>query len=209
VASEVFDSRLRPAIEFLPAMVLGGGGALLGAAPGPFFPLMPGLATLVAAVFLALAGWRFYQGCQILRYRRQLKRLPRYVLDAEAIPYSRHRLFLGRGFQWDQRHSQRLIEARSPSGRRYVEPGRLYRAVRVFELRFEHTPVLAHLARLTARDARWNLLRPLPPVGGDPALHGVGLEDEEPIWMALGERVGHTLVLGTTRVGKTSGVARG
>ncbi|MFZ0256553.1 MAG: conjugative coupling factor TraD, PFGI-1 class, partial [Gammaproteobacteria bacterium] len=163
MASEVFDNRLRPAIEFLPAVVLGVGGAVLVAAPGPFFPLMPGLATLVAAVFLALAGWRFYQGCQILRYRRRLKRLPRYVLDAEAIPFSHQKLFLGCGFPWDQRHSQRLIEARSPSGRRYLESGRLHRAARALELRFEHTPVLAHLARLTGCDAGLNPLRPLPP----------------------------------------------
>ena len=47
-------------------------------------------------------------------------------------------------------------------------------------------------------------LSPLPPVGGDPTLHAVGLyEGERPIYMDLGDRVGHTLVLGTTRVGKT------
>jgi conjugative coupling factor TraD (TOL family) len=39
-------------------------------------------------------------------------------------------------------------------------------------------------------------------LGGDPALHGVE-PDESDIWMELSERVGHTLVLGTTRVGKT------
>ncbi|MCG5526713.1 type IV secretion system DNA-binding domain-containing protein, partial [Ectothiorhodospira haloalkaliphila] len=43
---------------------------------------------------------------------------------------------------------------------------------------------------------------PLPPVGGKPALHGVE-PDEAAVYMDLGERVGHTLVLGTTRVGKT------
>ncbi len=43
----------------------------------------------------------------------------------------------------------------------------------------------------------------MPPSGGDPALHGVGLEDQHNLWMDLGERVGHTLVLGTTRVGKS------
>ena len=43
---------------------------------------------------------------------------------------------------------------------------------------------------------------PLPPVGGKPALHAVE-PDEQDVWMDIGERVGHTLVLGTTRVGKT------
>lgn len=39
--------------------------------------------------------------------------------------------------------------------------------------------------------------------GGDPVLHGVGAEVEEPVWINEVERAGHTLVLGTTRVGKT------
>jgi conjugative coupling factor TraD (TOL family) len=42
----------------------------------------------------------------------------------------------------------------------------------------------------------------LPAVGGKPALHAVE-PDEQDVWMDIGERVGHTLVLGTTRVGKT------
>jgi conjugative coupling factor TraD (TOL family) len=38
--------------------------------------------------------------------------------------------------------------------------------------------------------------------GGNPALHGVEMNEED-VWMPLSDRVGHTLVLGTTRVGKT------
>jgi conjugative coupling factor TraD (SXT/TOL subfamily) len=45
-------------------------------------------------------------------------------------------------------------------------------------------------------------LAPLPALGGKPALHAVELEEQD-VWMDIGERVGHTLVLGTTRVGKT------
>ncbi|MEA2079604.1 MAG: type IV conjugative transfer system coupling protein TraD, partial [Pseudomonadota bacterium] len=48
----------------------------------------------------------------------------------------------------------------------------------------------------------WNPLAPLPAVGGKPALHAVE-PVEQAVWMDIGERVGHTLVLGTTRVGKT------
>ena len=45
-------------------------------------------------------------------------------------------------------------------------------------------------------------VRPLPPVGGLPRLHGIE-PDEVDVSLPLGERVGHSLVLGTTRVGKT------
>jgi hypothetical protein len=50
--------------------------------------------------------------------------------------------------------------------------------------------------------AWWNLLRPLPAVGGKPSLHAVE-PNEQDVWMDIGERVEHTLMLGTTRVGKT------
>ncbi|WP_275096140.1 type IV conjugative transfer system coupling protein TraD [Sedimenticola hydrogenitrophicus] len=198
-----FDNRLRPVIEFIPATVLLGLAGVLLHDPVPFFPLLPGLARIAAAGLGALGLLRLWQGCVIIRYRRQLRRLPRYVLNGQRIPLSRHKLFLGRGFAWDQRHSQRLVEARSPQARRWLEPGVFYRAARAFELRFEHSLLLGWVTRLTRLDSGWNPLRPLPPLGGDPALHGVGLEDERPIWMDLADRVGHTLVLGTTRVGKT------
>jgi conjugative coupling factor traD, SXT/TOL subfamily len=49
-----------------------------------------------------------------------------------------------------------------------------------------------------------NPWEPVPPLEGDAWLHSVGLyEGEGPIWQDLGNRVGHTLVEGTTRVGKT------
>ncbi len=199
----IFDNRLRPVIEFIPATVLVGLAVVLLHDPVLFFPLLPGLAEVTAAGFGALGLIRAWQGFRLVRYRRQLRRLPRYVLPAKRIPLSRHKLFLGRGFPWDQRHSQRMVEVRSPQARRWLEPGVLYRAARAFELRFERSGLLGWLTRLTRTDAWWNPVRPLPPLGGDPALHGVGLEDERAIWMDLGDRVGHTLVLGTTRVGKT------
>ena len=71
----------------------------------------------------------------------------------------------------------------------------------MLELKVERSP-FAWLSGITRRDAWWNPVAPLPPVGGDAAIHGVELKESE-IWMSLGERVGHTLVLGTTRVGKT------
>ena len=71
----------------------------------------------------------------------------------------------------------------------------------MLELKARAQP-FAWLSGVTRCDAWWNPVAPLPPVGGDPAIHGVELKESE-IWMNLGERAGHTLVLGTTRVGKT------
>jgi hypothetical protein len=81
---------------------------------------------------------------------------------------------------WDQRHTQRLHEARLPEKQDLLKPGLIGRTT--------------------------EFLRHLPPehsaVGGDPAIHGVEPAESD-IWMDISDRVGHTLVLGTTRVGKT------
>ncbi|HBX73017.1 MAG TPA: conjugative coupling factor TraD, PFGI-1 class, partial [Halieaceae bacterium] len=113
-----------------------------------------------------------------------------------------HKLFLGRGFRWTQRHTQRLRDTLRPEVQHYVQPGALYRWARRREVQWESTPGLKALAWTLRQPRWWNLLRPQPAVGGMPALHAVE-PDEEDAWMDLSERVGHVLVLGTTRVGKT------
>lgn len=198
-----FDNRLRPVMEFLPAGIYFGSAALLWTLPTTLFPLWPALAQYTSFGFLLVGSYRLRQAWGICRYQSHLRQLPRYVLDADQIPLSRHKLFLGKGFRWDQRHTQRLVEARNPAAQHFLNPGWLYRKTRQAELRWEYSLLLGWLFRLTRRDAWWNPLRPLPSLGGNKALHGVGTEDEADIWMEIGERVGHKLVLGTTRVGKT------
>ncbi|MGQ0620621.1 MAG: type IV conjugative transfer system coupling protein TraD [Panacagrimonas sp.] len=201
--NRLFDNRLRGAFEFLPAAVMIGAASALSTDAAGIFPVMPGLAHGFAVVFVLLGLWRTWQGFLILRYRANLRKLPRYILDADSIPASRSMLFLGRGFRWDQRHCQRLIETLNPACRHWLQPGFLYRGARSFELRYEFTPVLRRIANVLRLDSPWNPVRPLPPVGGNPCLHGVGVEDETDVWMDLSDRVAHTLVVGTTRVGKT------
>ena len=132
MADPVFDNRLRPVVEYLPAVVLLGFSWILFQSPQFIFPLLPGLGNIFAVAFALLGLWRGWQGMAIVRYQRQLTRLPLYELDAKDIPMSRHKMFLGRGFRWDQRHSQRLIEARSPSSRKWLQQGLFYRLTRAF-----------------------------------------------------------------------------
>jgi hypothetical protein len=127
---------------------------------------------------------------------------------------SRHKLFLGRGFRWTQRHTQRLRDTLRPEVQHYVQPGPCYRWARHKEIAWECVPLLRLIAWVLRQPAWWNLawvlrqpawwnpLKPLPAVGGAPALHAVEPQEQD-VWLDLGERVGHTLVLGTTRVGKT------
>ncbi|WP_051070743.1 type IV conjugative transfer system coupling protein TraD [Pseudomonas asplenii] len=193
---------LRPAVELYTVAVC---ALCMGVCL--FAPWMLGLTPLfgvVAAVIYLLLGWvRLRQGLMVLRYQRNIRRLPRYVITSQRIPVSNQRLFVGIGFKWEQRHTQRLMQTYRPEFRRYVEPTPLFQYARQLEQRLEKAPFpLSVIPRLTNWDNPLNPVRPLPAVGGSPRLHGVE-PNETPVSLPLGERVGHSLVLGTTRVGKT------
>jgi conjugative coupling factor TraD (SXT/TOL subfamily) len=173
------ERRLRPAYEFwgASASAIAAGWVVL---KPDLFLLSPAMAWGLATALLGLAAWRAIAGWEVLAYRRNLTAPLPYVMPSAMTPVSSERLFLGRGFVWDQRHTQRLYEARLPENRPLLAPGLIGRIV----------------------DRIGGCPADLPSVGGDPAIHGVE-PDESDVWMDLGERVGHTLVLGTTRVGKT------
>ncbi len=168
-------------------------------APEWFF-LSPSLGFFSACGLVLLAAARLTQGQAIRRYWSHLRRLPRYEIGAEEIPASRDELFIGRGFRWTAAHTQRrhLVVFREKERPGLLGPGPLTRWTREFERRHP-----AHwLADLTRRVSPLNPVAPLPPVGGDPTLHGVE-PDEQDVWAPLADLFGHMIVVGTTRVGKT------
>jgi len=195
----VIEALLRPAVELNTAVVSGMAAYVCVQAPWAV-ALAPSVSYVTAAGFAALAVTRTHQGMKIIRYLRDLRRLPRYVMSTKQIPVSHHRLFLGRGFRWTQKHTQRLQDTLRPEVARYLQPNRFYLGARQLEMMTEHR--LPWLGKLLSADTPLNPVRPLPPVGGNPALHGIE-PDEKDVTLALGERVGHTVVYGTTRVGKT------
>ncbi len=193
---------LRPAVELYTAAVCAGAAFLSVVAPWSL-ALNPVLGIGSALAFTLFGSIRLHQALGILRYRRNIRRLPRYVMTSRDVPVSQQRLFIGRGFQWEQKHTHRLMQTYRPEFRRYAEPTPAYLLARRLEERLEFAPFpLSHLTRLTSWDVALNPVRPLPPVGGLPRLHGIE-PDEVDVSLPLGERVGHSLVLGTTRVGKT------
>jgi conjugal transfer pilus assembly protein TraD len=163
--------------------------------------LTPEMGLVVAALLLAHAVRRELQAQRVLRFQRHLRQPPRYELAADRIPWSNYKLFLGRGFRWTAIHTQRLVDSRRPEYAHFREPTALYRLARRFEMRHEHTP-LAWATAFTRHAANWNPLAPMAEVGGDPALHGIE-PDESEIYLPLTERVGHMVVVGTTRTGKS------
>ncbi|MEB3081592.1 type IV conjugative transfer system coupling protein TraD [Pseudomonas aeruginosa] len=200
--SHAIEVLLRPAVELYTVAVCAASALLCLAAPWSL-ALSPTIGLGSALAFLAFGAIRLRDAWVILRYRRNIRRLPRYVMTSRDVPVSQQRLFIGRGFRWEQRHTHRLTQTFRPEFRRYVEPTPTYQLARRLEERLEFVPFpLSQLAKLIAWDVPINPVRPLPPVGGLPRLHGIE-PNEVDVSLPLGERVGHSLVLGATRVGKT------
>jgi len=201
VSRYAIDALLRPPVEFYSVIASLSLAAIAALAPWALM-MPPGIAYGASGLLTLFALYRARQAVRVLRYQRRLRRLPEYRISFKRLPVSRHKLFLGRGFRWTQEHTQRLRDTIRPEVERFIRPGVLYRWARRKEIAWEGIPILNILARILKSRTRLNPLAPVPPVGGNLGLHGVGLK-EAPVWMDLAERVGHTLILGTTRVGKT------
>ncbi len=126
--------------------------------------MTPSVAYLSAAILLTAAAFRAIEAGRVLRYQRNLRQLPTYSLSAEKIPVSQHKLFLGRGFRWTQKHTQRLRDTIRPAVQSYVEPGLLHRWARRKEVEWEQTFLLKYLAWFLRTRAWWN--PPCPPAAG-------------------------------------------
>ena len=194
------EALLRPAAELNAGAVSVLCGALLALAP-EYFMMTPGVGHASAAALGLNGCWWIRRGLKVVRYRRNLRRRRRWTVRAKAVPVRRDRLFLGRGFRWGERHTQRLHDCRRDKFRRFVEPGRLTRWAHACVAAPERRG-LARVGRLLAADVPGNPFRVPPPVGGSSWLHGVEPKEAD-VHLPLKDRTGHALVLGTTQVGKT------
>jgi conjugal transfer pilus assembly protein TraD len=173
-------------------------GGFVLAQPSMFL-LRPPEALWAGAALLGLGGYRVHQARRIQRHRKLVRVLEPYALYPEQLPHSSSAVFFGRGFEWTAKHTQRMALLASPSLEHLRRNPPLYRWARRAE-RDNGTP--NWLRRAIGWQHPLNPLKPMPPVGGVPALHGVEI-DEEDVWTPLGELNNHTMVYGTTRVGKT------
>src|SRR5450830_1142537 len=111
--SHTIEALLRPAVELYTVAV-----CIVGAYLSLFAPWSVALTPLfgvAAALFFLGFGWiRLRQALVVLRYRRNIRRLPRYVMTCKNVPVSNRRLFIGIGFKWEQRHTQRLMQTYRP-----------------------------------------------------------------------------------------------
>ena len=93
---------------------------------------------IVAALCFAWLGIvRLKQAGVVLRYRRNIHRLPKYMMTSAEMPVSNEHLFIGKGFRWTQKHTQRLADTYLPQFASYVEPSLLYERARRLEKQLE------------------------------------------------------------------------
>lgn len=172
--------------------------ALLAVTQPHLFLLTQGMGYYAGLSLMTLSLVRGYQAFKIKRYHRRLIAMPYYALSTTQVPVSTKWLFLGKGFRWLPHHTQRLHQIKQIKNEAFMQRGKWYQAVRQFCQNHEKS----HWAKLFSTSSKLNPFRPAPPVGGSPYLHGLG-ERDDPVCIPQDVRVGHTFVVGTTRVGKT------
>ncbi|MFA0053262.1 type IV conjugative transfer system coupling protein TraD [Vibrio echinoideorum] len=209
------EGLLRPADELLSAAMFSMAAIVVAAAPQVFM-LAPVFAHPLGFCLGLCALIRLKQGLSVLGYRKRLLRMPYWAMNSDDMPVYQNKLFLGKGFLVLSRHAQRLYDTRQIWAERYVTPSKLYRFARTMEAKYEGKWIERFWSgkRVIARAGKgWGIIntflgainpvKPLPPVGGDSRMHGIGLDEEVDCLLPSSARAGHTLVLGTTGVGKT------
>lgn len=192
------DNVFRRPYEVATVAVAMVGAGLILLAPRTFM-LDVAQAWATALLLVGLAAARWMSARRILRFRQGVRLLQPYALVPEEVPWSREAVFLGRGFDWTARHTQRMHLLSQPENDALRQQSGAYRWARSVERRPDAPQ---WLRRCVSWDHWANPVRPLPPVFGNPALHGMEIEETD-LYTALGELNNHMMVYGTTRVGKT------
>ncbi len=219
--TNVLDGRIRPCYEYHAATISACTSLILTQAP--FIAGIPYSTAHALAISSAAMGVaQYFNGKKLKKYHNALRNIDAYFMSTEELPVSTKFFWLGRGFEWTQKHAQRLYEATTPNGEKITEDSKLYKKIRSFALKnseVEHNEageavVLSRNKVAQALDQTHffkvgnfkflkNPFAPLPPVGGSSVLHGVGVDEEDDILPQLGSLEGHVLVMGTTGCGKT------
>ena len=195
------EALLRPPIELYASLAALLCALIAFSAPWVFM-MPPHIGYMAGTMALGFALWRARDGWYVLRYQLGLTRYKITRIAPHKLPRLADKIYLGHGFAWTQRHTQRKIDADRPESRAWVVPGRAVRSTRALLKVLRRTPLAFIAAILLSSRWWWNPLGDQPDLGGTPILHGVE-PHEVPVGLSQKHRNGHMLVLGTTRVGKT------
>jgi conjugative coupling factor TraD (TOL family) len=195
------EGLLRPPVEWITTLATFAAALLFLEYPS-IFMLSEQLSYWLAGGLILFGCYRFKQGYRVYRYQRNLKRMPNYTMTSKELPTHKDKLFLGKGFLWTAKHTQRLRDLDLDYNLHYKLPSTLKIWAKQKENQWQNKPLLTPVANLLKNDHWLNPFRPYPDIGGEPCIHGVS-ESEEDIAINLKERASHLLVLGLPGVGKT------
>ena len=195
------EGLLRPPVEWITTMAAFIVALLFLRYPAQFL-LSDNLIYGLACVLIIFGFYRFRQGYRVWCYQRNLKRMPTYTMNSQELPVSDNKLFLGKGFLWTAKHTQRLRDLDLDYNLHFKYPSYLKNWARQKEFQWEKKPFISPIAKFLKNDHWLNPFRPYPEIGGEPSIHGVS-DNEQDVAINLIERASHLLVLGLPGVGKT------
>ncbi|WP_305845382.1 hypothetical protein [Photobacterium leiognathi] len=97
----------------------------------------------------AMAAAQFLNGRKVKRYQHNLTRLEAFSMTTEELPVSNSEFWLGRGFDWTQKHAQRVYECQRQQGQKYIKQSWWYDKAREIERYHQKTKKLGLLANIT------------------------------------------------------------
>jgi len=191
---------LRPPVELFAGFVTLACTVCMLLAPEALY--MPQTVAIGAAcVLIPVSLFDFWEGYKILRYRRGMSRSSTLTMKTADIPVLDDRLYLGDGFEWKQRHTQRYHDTQATRYEDYIHLEE-HDTVRDFEKKIEKIPVLNLVSKFTRSNSMFNPWPPKGPLDGNSALHGVEVH-KRPVYLKTKNRRMHTYVSGASGAGKT------
>lgn len=159
-------------------------------------------------------------------YKKGLVSLEAFFIKPSEVPFSEKLHWLGKGFSYTPVHAQRVWDSKKRNLEKYYQHGKLWHWLRQnekealarSEVNQKISTTRGKLKIWIAKHSKkevvkfqlfWLLVKfnnPFAPffdVGGTATTHGVGAMDEIDIFIDLDNLVGHTIILGQSRVGKT------
>lgn len=191
------EALLRPPVELNSAVICATACGLCVSWP-ELMLMTPTVSYGSALLFGSMAVYRARQGLTLRKYQRNLKRLPKFEMESKDIPKLKNHIYLGKGFRFTQKHTQRVKDTMHPSAQKYLAQKSMALRCREYEKRHPDSS----LARLTQKDSWFNPVRPPPAVGGTSVLHAVETKELD-ITLPHADRNQHLAIYGQTRVGKT------
>ena len=195
------EAMLRPIGEWY-VVVVCAAASLISYYAYEYFFMSRSISIMCTSVFAFFSLLYFRDGLRLRAYQLNIRRLRHYEIDPADIPFTPDYVLLGKGFRWLPIHTQRLRDTFRDYNTSYVVDSPLFTAVRNFCVVHKNTNGFRALVLILNKNSPLNPFRPLPDIGGNPAIHGIELNERDFIWRR-DERVGHTGVFGATRVGKT------